>query len=165
MLANTERRVSSWAKLKRIVGYVLLYKKKLLQYCSKRNSTQIEEPNRKVHCDENQLDMVLIQKAEHQIIRASQRRHLDDEIKLMERSKCIKKSSSISKLDPNIDGNGLLRVRGRFNQSTMDESVKHSLLMPKGSILNRFIIEWCHEKWEKCYDESDQVFWILDNKL
>ena len=57
-------------KLNRVVGYVLLYKKKLLQSCNKGNPTQKEETNRKVHCYKNQLDMVLIQKAEHRIIRA-----------------------------------------------------------------------------------------------
>ena len=96
VLTNTNRRVSSWAKSKRIVGYVLLYKKKLLQSCNNGNPTQKEEPNRKVHCDKNQLNMVLIQRAEHQIIRASQRRHFSNKIKLMERNKCVKKSSSIS---------------------------------------------------------------------
>ena len=60
VLANAERRVSSWAKLKCIVGYVLLYKKKLLQSCNKGNPTQKEEPNRKVDCENNQLDIVLI---------------------------------------------------------------------------------------------------------
>ena len=60
VLANTERRVSSWAKLKCIVGYVLLYKKKLLQSCNKGKPTQKEEPNRKVDCKNNQLDIVLI---------------------------------------------------------------------------------------------------------
>ena len=63
--------------------------------------------------------MVLIQKVEHQIIRAS---HFSDEIKLMERNKCVKKSSSIYKVDAYIDGNGLLRVGGQLNQSTMDAS-------------------------------------------
>ena len=48
--------------------------------------------------------MVLIQKAEHPIIRAIQRRHFSDEIKLMEMNNCVKKSSSIYKLDPYIDG-------------------------------------------------------------
>ena len=109
-LANTERQVSSWAKLKHNVGYVLLCKKKFLQSCKKGNPIQKEEPNRKIRCDKNQLEMVLIQKAEHQIIRASQRRHFSDEIKLMERNKCVKKSSSIYKLNPYIDDNGLLRV-------------------------------------------------------
>ena len=70
-LANTERQVSSWAKLKRIVGYVLLCKKKFLQSCKKGNPIQKEEPNRKIHCDKNQLEIVFIEKAEHQIIRAS----------------------------------------------------------------------------------------------
>ena len=39
VLANTERPVSNWAKLKRVVGYVLLYKKKLFQSCNKGNPT------------------------------------------------------------------------------------------------------------------------------
>ena len=89
--------------------------------------------------------MVFIQKTEHQIIRASQRRHLSDEIKLIARNKCVKKSSSIYKLDPYIDDNGLLGVGGRLNQSPMNESVKHPLLIPKGSILARLIIKWCYE--------------------
>ena len=63
-----------------------------------------------------------------------------------ERDKCVKKSSSIYKSDPYIGGNGLPRVGGRLNQSIMDESVKHPLLIPKGTILARLIIKWCHEK-------------------
>ena len=137
VLANTERQVSSWAKLKHIAGYVLRYK---------GNPTQKEEPNRKVYCDKNQLDMVFIQKVELQIIRASQRRPFSDEIKLMERSKCVKKSSNIYKLDPFIDRNGLLRVGDWLNQSTMDESVEDPLLKPKASIRARLIIKWYPEK-------------------
>ena len=93
VLANTERRVSSWAKLKRTVGCLMLYKKKILQSCNKGDPTQKEEPNRKVHCDKNQLDIVLTQREDHQVIRVSQRRHFSDEIKFMERNQCIKKSS------------------------------------------------------------------------
>ena len=96
---------------------MLLYKKKVLQSCNKGNLTQKEEPNRKVHSDKNQLDMILVQSTEHQIIKTSQRRHLSDEIKLMERKECLKKCSSIYRLDPWIDGNGLLRVGGLLNQS------------------------------------------------
>ena len=58
VLANTERQVSSWAKLESTVGYVLLYKKKLFQSCNKGDPTQKEELNRKFHCDKNQLDLV-----------------------------------------------------------------------------------------------------------
>ena len=80
--------------------------------------------------------MVLIKKAEHQIIRVIQRRHFSDAIKLTEKNKCVK-GSSIYKLDPYIDGNGILRVGSWLNQSTMNESVKHPLLIPKGSIFAR----------------------------
>ena len=46
VLANTERRVSIWAKLKLIVGYVLLYKKNcsnlVLRVIQHRKKSQIE---------------------------------------------------------------------------------------------------------------------------
>ena len=46
VLANTERRVSIWAKLKRIVGYVLLYKKNCSNLVTRviqhRKKSQIE---------------------------------------------------------------------------------------------------------------------------
>ena len=84
----------------------------MFQSCIKGNLTQKEKPKRKVHCDKNQLDMILIQSTEHQLIKTSRRRHFSDDIKLMEKNKCLKKSSSIYKLNPYIDGNGLLRVGG-----------------------------------------------------
>ena len=84
--------------------------------------------------------MVLIQKAEHQIIGASQRRNFSDGIKAIERNECEKKSSSIYQLD-SYNGNGFLRVGGRLNQSTIDENVKQVLLISKGSILARLIIK------------------------
>ena len=87
----------------------------MFQSCIKGNLTQKEEPKRKVHCNKNQLDMILIQSTEHQLIKTSRRRHFSDDIKLMEKNKCLKKSSSIYKLNPYIDGNGLLRVGGRLN--------------------------------------------------
>ena len=102
VFAIAERRVSSWVKLKRIVVYVLLYKKKLLQSCNNSDPTQKQESSRKVHCDKNQLGIVLIQGTEHLIITASQRRHFSDDIKLMDRNQCVKKSSNIYKLDPYI---------------------------------------------------------------
>ena len=64
----------------------------------------------------------------------------------METNKCVKKSSNIYNLDPYIDGNELLKVGGRLDQSTMDESFKQPFLIPKGRILARLIIKWCHEK-------------------
>ena len=115
-------------------------RKKMLKSCNKGNPTQKKEPNRKAHCDKNQLDMVLIQKAEHQIIRASQRRHFSDEIKAMERNECEKKSRSVYQLD-SYNGNEFLRDGGRLNQSTMDENVKQVLLISKGSILARLTIK------------------------
>ena len=49
--------------------------------------------------------------------------------------------SSVYKLDPNIENDGLLRVGGQFNHSALDESVKHPLLILKQSKLAKLIIK------------------------
>lgn len=63
VLANTEGRVRSWAKLKRIVGVWVVAQEKLHESFNKGNSTQNEDQNRTVHCDKDQLEMVLNQRA------------------------------------------------------------------------------------------------------
>ena len=89
-------------------------------------------------------------------------------MKLTERNKYFKKSISIYELDLYIDGSRLLRVRGQLNQSTIDEIVKHSLLISKGSMLARLIIKWCHEKvaysgWGiTLYQIRSSAFWIIN---
>ena len=56
--------------------------------------------NRNILCDENQLNLDLVQNTDQQIIRSSQKRHFSDEIKTLERNEGLKKSSSIYNLGP-----------------------------------------------------------------
>lgn len=52
--------------------------------------------------DKNHLKLKSVQKTEQQTIRSSQKRHLSDEIKTLERNRSLKKSSSICNLGPYI---------------------------------------------------------------
>lgn len=112
-----------------------MYKKKLLhQICDKGNPMRSSGKIGNILCDKNQLKLKSVQKTKQQTIRSSQKRHLSDEIKTLERKRSLKKS------------NGLLRVGDQLNQLTLEEGIKHPLLIPKHSILSKLLIMWCHKK-------------------
>lgn len=53
-------------------------------------------------------------------------------------------SSRISRLDPFIDKDGLLRVGGRVKHSTSPELLCHPLIVSKKTHLSTLIISHCH---------------------
>ncbi|XP_050056095.1 uncharacterized protein LOC126549771 [Aphis gossypii] len=53
--------------------------------------------------------------------------------------------SSLAQLAPFLDPNGIIRVGGRLKFSTLDESAKHPVLLPKNSVLTRLIILHYHQ--------------------
>ncbi len=56
----------------------------------------------------------------------------------------LKKTSSIYHLDPDLDGDGILRVGGRLRRSAMPEHAKHPFILPKNHIVTRLILEDIH---------------------
>ncbi|XP_072170623.1 uncharacterized protein [Diadema setosum] len=52
----------------------------------------------------------------------------------------IKKASALYRLDPFIDEDGLLRVRGRLDRASMSRDVRHPVILPqKGHITSLLI--------------------------
>ena len=112
IIGGLEETISSWPRLKRIIGQVLCFKKKLLD-CIRENRSAKELDHTKQHCSTT-LDLEEIKMAEKKIIRSVQRRHFGEE--LISLGKCLKSCSSIVKLDPFIDNEGILRVGGRIQR-------------------------------------------------
>ncbi|XP_064077611.1 uncharacterized protein LOC135195281 [Macrobrachium nipponense] len=56
------------------------------------------------------------------------------------------KSSSLQALSPYVDNQGVLRVGGRLEGSTLPEEIKHPVIIPKNHALTRLIIGHFHEK-------------------
>ena len=56
--------------------------------------------------------------------------------------KAMKRSSSLYKLDPFLDEDGLLRVGGRLRQSSAPFEVKHPVILPKKGHVMSLIL--CH---------------------
>ena len=104
------------------------------------------------------VDVKERQRAELQIIRIVQNEAFQDEIQLLkgvnikspaadkdaskERMKTVKKSSSLYKLDPFLDKDGVLRVGGRLRQSSIPYDVKHPVILPKKGHVTDLIL--CH---------------------
>ena len=64
---------------------------------------------------------------------------------LKERRKLLR-SSNIVKLDPFLDQDGILRVGGRLNRSSLTFEEKHPILLPKKHHLSQLIIRHYHQR-------------------
>ena len=57
----------------------------------------------------------------------------------------LRKNDLLCKLDPFIDGNGLLRVCGRLDRSSLEDKEKHPVILPKQGQFTQLIVRTCHE--------------------
>ena len=64
----------------------------------------------------------------------------------MQKEKQLKMNSGIYNLDPYLDKEGLLRVRGRLKKSNLHFSEIHPLLIGNKSKTATLIIEWCQQR-------------------
>ena len=80
------------------------------------------------------------------IVKAVQAKKFKEEIIGLNTHSKINSSSSIAKLDPYIDGGGVLRVGGRLRRAPeLSEGVKFPAVLPKDSHVTTMIIRHFHE--------------------
>ena len=143
IVAGLEERISSWPRLKRIVALVLSFKKKVLD-CIRGNSSTKELDHTRQHSVPSDLEGIKM--AEKEIIRSVQRRHFGEELISLGKGKCLKSCSSIVKLDPFIDDEGILRVGGRIKRSAVVGEIQQPMLLPKSCRITELVELWCHEQ-------------------
>ena len=140
IVTSLEERISSWPRLKRIVALVLCFKKKALDCIRGKSSTKELDHTRQHSVP---LDLEGIKMAED-VIRSVQRRHFGEELISLGKGKCLKSCSSIVKLDPFIDDEGILRVGGRIKRSAVAIEMQHLVVLPKSSRIAELVVRWCH---------------------
>ena len=87
-----------------------------------------------------------LQNAEMHLIRELQAAHFRAELdSLRSESGCVNASSPLSRLDPFIDNDGLLRVGGRLKYAELLEKERHPLIIPKKSHVTHLIVKHHHE--------------------
>ncbi|XP_028407516.1 uncharacterized protein LOC114530125 [Dendronephthya gigantea] len=85
-----------------------------------------------------------LKQAENLIIKTAQMDAFTPEIRSIQQSKSLKKSS-LYNLDPFINGNGVLRVNGRLRHAELLFEEKHPAIIPRDSHLGNLIINHYHE--------------------
>ncbi|XP_028328030.1 uncharacterized protein LOC114478897 isoform X1 [Gouania willdenowi] len=93
------------------------------------------------HLSENQLNQAKIT-----VICSVQRELYREEIKQIEQGAPLKNSSPLSKLNPFIDTNGILRVGGRLKRAQLLSDETNPILIPSKHHLAQLIIRHFHEK-------------------
>lgn len=90
-------------------------------------------------------DVEILQSAEHKLIKLVQKVAFVHELSDIEQHLAISKASSLWKLDPFIDNDGLLRVGGRLRFSSLSDKEKYPIILPKNHYVSRLLVRHYHE--------------------
>ncbi|XP_071491771.1 uncharacterized protein [Diadema antillarum] len=121
-------RYSSWNKLKRVVTWLLRYKRWLL---AKAKGEQIGELRSSLSAKE-------LMQSEEEVIKIVQRGAFGDNLDGEELKGC-----ALKKLNP-VVVNGILRIGGRLGNSPLDYDAKHPIILPHEHHVTRLLITHHH---------------------
>ncbi|XP_006817264.1 uncharacterized protein LOC102809835 [Saccoglossus kowalevskii] len=158
MLSRVEY-FSDWHRLKRAIAVCLRFKQRLMNHKISKpkvhlmNSATIKQNYIPVNVDE-------MQQAEKPIIKMVQSRDFADELQTLRQSSritsparensrsvpTVKKTSSLFRLDPYLDEEGIIRVGGRIRRANLPKDVAHPILLPKKGHVTKVLILHYHEK-------------------
>jgi transposase InsO family protein len=165
LLDGLASRTSSWMKLKRTIGWILLFIKNLCTKVEQRKTSMtiklVNVDNKRVTRQQTQshskrkqkesfsyLPITMLQKAEHVLIRHVQRQSFSQEFADLshteEKESHVKRSSHMYKLDPYVH-EGIIRVGGRLQHSSLSFDAKHQILLPHKSCVSRLILQDIHQ--------------------
>ena len=151
---------SNWHRLRKAIAVCLRLQQRFRKTAA---GGQKEKKAKERMATYKPVDVEELQHAELQTIKIVQNEAFQDEIQLLkdaniksptadqEASKekmnykevmTIKRSSSLYKLDPFLDEDGVLRVGGRLRQSSIPYDVKHPIILPKKGHVTNLIL--CH---------------------
>ena len=143
--------VSDWHPAKRVIAVWLLWKQKLRNAIEQTHPASVKITQRHVL-----VDTATLQNAEFEIVRNVQAECFSEEIKILrylksksssvdgttarQRNKYLKGTSSLYRLDPFLDDQGIMRVGGRIRRVANNPSFNHPMILPrKHHITNRII--------------------------
>ena len=150
---------SSWYRAKKAIAVFLRLQQKFRKTAgqSQVKERNIRERNKGI-TSYHPVDVKALQRAELQIIKMAQSEAFREEIQFLrdvnvklqvanqdinkDKIKTMKKSSSLYKLDPFLDEDGVLRVGGRLGKSCVPYDVKYPVTLPKKGHVTNLIL--CH---------------------
>nr|XP_033200220.1 uncharacterized protein LOC117162454 [Bombus vancouverensis nearcticus] len=112
-------RYSSWPKLIRIIARCLRWR---------------QERNRSAPLTVTELRIT-----HNELIKLLQNIHFSEEIRTLQKDRNAAIKGKLTRLNPFIDKEGILRVGGRLSHSSMTFAQKHPIVLPKSSVTTRII--------------------------
>ena len=91
---------------------------------------------------------------------SSQKEYFENEIQALSQGKPLPKNSSLRTLDPYLDSNGLLRIKGRLEYSDLDYDSKHPIIIANCHVA-KLVVEFQHKICQN-YDENS--YYLLVTK-
>ena len=143
---------SDWFRAKRAVALCQRYIRLLRDRALK---------NQRSHAEVQRLNTSDMKDAECAIIRDAQIEAFEEEMVVLQKMKQenadpdsrvsaqqrkanMKSSSSLYKLDPFLDVNGILRVGGRLTRASLTDDTKFPIILPRNSHVTKLIVKHFH---------------------
>lgn len=151
---------SSYHKLQKLIGWILRAKNNFL--------SGWRDPSRIIKTTYLQFQEWI--DAEVMLCKKAQGEAFSKETDALASNRGVDKSSSIKKLCPYLDENGLIRVNGRLDLvESMSYSRRRPIILPKGHPLTLLIIKEYHERFKHqnknlVINEVRTKFWVISMK-
>ena len=141
-------RCSTWTKVQNVLRYVL-------KFISLLKGSKLT-----VDCDAEQ------RRIESLVIRRVQIDVFEQDYKHLQQTKEVRKGSPLAQFNPFIDDAGVIRLRGRLENSHLPEDMKTPILLPQSHRLTRLIIEEAHRQTahsgvKQVMSKLREKFWII----
>lgn len=122
---------SSLTRLIRVTAYCLRF----IKNCRTSKKERVNGP----------LQTVELRYSQIAIVKIAQNSSFCKQITDLKKGKTLDKSSNILSLNPFVDGNNLLRVGGRLQESSLSFNEKHPIILPYKGKLTNLIVDYSHK--------------------
>jgi len=153
-LAKGVKYFSDWSRAKRVVALCQRYIR-LLRDRALKNQYSHEEVQRLNTSDLKSAECAIIRDAQIEafeevvvVLQKMKQGNADPDSRVFaqQRKANMKSSSSLYKLDPFLDVNGILPVGGRLTRASLTDGTKFPIILPRNSHVTKLIVKHFHER-------------------
>ena len=155
VLTMLELRFSSWYKLVRVLAHVFGFIHRIKRKIKARKEGRKVE---NLNCIQP-LNVADVQQAAREVIKLTQQKYMHPEFEILGKLRTsegkvevrkVRRSSTLSKLDPFISDEGIIRVGGRLRKSSQKLENVCPMVIPKNSPASILLIREAHEEVAHC---------------